>query len=181
MTYVELIVVLAIFSIMSSIVMFNYRDFQSKVEIKSLSNDIALRIVQAQKDAMSGKLTQNGGNDWKPAYGVYFDKGDSTNKEFIYFADLSNDSFYQSNEELETININKSYYISDLNIVCSGTTALIPVSSLSVTFKRPDSKAVIQSVPDASCTVYYAVINFSSPNSASSFITIYSSGRIQIK
>ena len=49
MTYVELIVVLSIFSIMTSIVLFNYNEFQAKVDIKVLANDIVLNIVEAQK------------------------------------------------------------------------------------------------------------------------------------
>ncbi|KKQ07855.1 MAG: hypothetical protein US18_C0006G0001, partial [Parcubacteria group bacterium GW2011_GWB1_36_5] len=48
MTYVELIVVLSIFAVMSSIVLFNYGEFQAKVDIKNLASDIALKIVEAQ-------------------------------------------------------------------------------------------------------------------------------------
>ena len=48
MTYVELIVVLAIFAILSSVVMFNYGNFQAKVDIKNLGSDIALKIVRTQ-------------------------------------------------------------------------------------------------------------------------------------
>ena len=57
MTYVELIVVLSIFSIMTSVVLFNYGAFQAKVDIKNLASDIALKIVEAQKSALSGKLS----------------------------------------------------------------------------------------------------------------------------
>ena len=58
MTYVELIVVLSIFSVMTSVVLFNYNEFQAKIDIKVLANDIALKIVEAQKSALSGKLPQ---------------------------------------------------------------------------------------------------------------------------
>lgn len=189
MTYVELIVVLAIFSIMSSIIMFNYQDFQSKIEVKSLANDIALKIVQAQKDAMSGKLTPNSLDVWKPSYGVYFNSsptevdsdGIPLNKEFIYFADLDNSSSYEANanEKLGTIFINKKFKISSLQTVCGGT-PLSPPSELSIVFKRPDSAAVIRSTPCDSITS--ASINLSSLSSSSTnaSITIYPSGRIQI-
>ena len=87
MTYVELIVVLSIFSIMTSIVLFNYGEFQAKVDIRNLASDIALKIVEAQKSALSGKLpTQATGATWKPSYGVYLNI--STPTEFIYTSNL---------------------------------------------------------------------------------------------
>ena len=74
MTYVELIVVLSIFSVLSSVAIYNYGDFQSSVDIKNLASDIALQIVKAQKDSLSGLLPlQEIKTDWKPSYGVYFD------------------------------------------------------------------------------------------------------------
>src|SRR3989344_6451778 len=80
MTYVELIVVLGIFGVISSVVMFNYGEFQDKVEIKNLASDIALKVVEAQKSAMSGKLPVNPPSGWKPAYGVYFPSVSVDNK-----------------------------------------------------------------------------------------------------
>ena len=44
MTYVELIVVLSIFAVLSSVAIFNYGSFQDKVDIKNLGSDIALKI-----------------------------------------------------------------------------------------------------------------------------------------
>ena len=70
-TYVELIVVLSIFAIMSSVVIFNYGSYQTNVDIKVMANNIALKIVQAQKDATSGKWNPNElDNNWKPSYGI---------------------------------------------------------------------------------------------------------------
>ena len=42
MTYVELVVVLGIFAVMSNVVIFNYGGFQAKVDIKNLSKHITL-------------------------------------------------------------------------------------------------------------------------------------------
>ncbi|WP_146755300.1 type II secretion system protein, partial [Shigella flexneri] len=56
MTYVELIVVLSIFATISSVVIFNYGAFQDRIDIKNLSSDIGLKIVEAQKSSLSGQL-----------------------------------------------------------------------------------------------------------------------------
>ena len=193
MTYIELIVVLSIFSIMSVVVLSNYRDFNLKIEGKSLSNDIALKIVEAQKKAMSGQLLADiritTVDPWRPAYGLYFNKGN--NKKFIYFADIKNNSFngkggYGGSECgnpetgcLDEISINRNYFISDLIISCSGSDQ--KVDDLSIVFTRPDSSAKISSSSISCENVSNATIDFSSSSSANSSIIIYPSGRIQIK
>ena len=183
MTYVELIVVLSIFAVMSSIVLFNHGKFQAKVDIKNLANDIALKIVQAQKDAMSGKIpVQTIGDSWRPSYGVYFDL--SYPKSFIYFADSNNNNYYDYDSTLDTIPIIKNNTISNLEVIgCSPTESPTEVANLSIVFKRPDSGALINNLTGTfSCdTIEYAKITVSSSDdSFKGYIKIYPSGRIQV-
>jgi len=111
MTYIEIIVVLSIFAVLTSVVMFNYGKFQGKVDIKNLGSDIALKIVEAQKASFSGKLpppVQYNLLDaaqqyaWKPSYGVYFNSSSSPdasdgnipfNRKFLYFTDVISPDF----------------------------------------------------------------------------------------
>ena len=181
MSYVELIVVLSIFSVMTSVVLFNYGEFQAKVDIKNLASDIALKVVEAQKAALSGKLSTQ---DFapKPSYGVYFNISPSTS--FIYFADFNNDKIY--NEiSLDTILITKNNSIERIDRCTSADcVSFAPITTpLSVTFKRPDSKAnftnpvgndLIQNSSD------YIRITIKSPKEAKALIKIYPSGRIQV-
>ncbi|MEI7810066.1 MAG: type II secretion system protein [bacterium] len=202
MTYVELIVVLSIFSIMSSVLIFNYNGFQARIDIKNLSSDIALKLVQAQKDSLNGKLSANGGFSSAPSYGVYFSK--STNlKNFQYFADLDNSSDCSNpsdpnyctsqntgGEFLENIDINRGDFISKIEIMqnynngCAGGTS-VTSGGLSVVFKRPNSDAIIRTaeIPSsfASGCVDHAEITVSaSDNKTTSMIKVYPSGRIQV-
>ena len=186
MTYIELIVVLGIWAVMSSIVMFDYQEFQAKVDIKSLASDIALKIVEAQKSALSGKWASGAPLDWKPSYGVYFDinsipPGD--NKSFIYFADLYNDKIY-NDAPLDTINMTKGNYIDKIE-TCAISCLLINPAYLSITFKRPDSGVFFYSnVPldpkDPINNFDYIKITIKSPKGAAALIKIYPSGRIQV-
>jgi type II secretory pathway pseudopilin PulG len=185
MTYVEIIVVLGIFAIMSSIVIFNYGEFQARVDIKNLASDIALKIVEAQKSALSGKLsTQPFTSTSKPSYGVYFNL--STSTTFIYFADLNNANGYEAGAEtLDPITITKGNYISNIN-KCSADPCDLAndqISSLSIAFKRPDSRAVFFSSSSPMPTFSgsdYIQITIKSPKTATAKIKIYLSGRIQI-
>jgi type II secretory pathway pseudopilin PulG len=179
MSYVELIVVLSIFATLSSVVIFNYGDFQARVDIKNLASDIALKIVEAQKSSINGVLPLSGYvSTWKPAYGVYFDTV-TNNKQFFYFADLNND--FQYNESaIDTINITKNNFIDKIE-KCSIEPCELDaptINSLSVVFKRPDSSAIFTGVIIVNSE--YVQITIKSPKGSTALIKVYPSGRVQV-
>ncbi len=179
MTYVELIVVLSIFAVLSTVVVFNYNDFQAKVDIKNLASDVALKAVEAQKSSLSGVLPLAGYNPvtWKPSYGVYFDL--SVPKQFIYFTDLNNSGGYEVNELLDTISITKNNFISRID-KCNNAVCSSPVSTnlFSVAYRRPDSSAIFTGLSVTGSE--YVQIKVASPKGMTALIKIYPSGRIQI-
>lgn len=193
MSYIELIVVLSIFSVMSSVILFNYGGFQAKVDIKNLASDVALKVVEAQKASLSGKfppLAQQAGIDatWKPSYGIYINTA-TDNKSIFYFVDLKNptqNSLYDSSacpgagECLEKITIGKGNSMSRLDVFYQGSATANLINDLTVSFVRPNSAAVIKSSTAFSGTVSYVQITVTSPKLIISTIKIYPSGRIQI-
>jgi len=197
MSYVELIVVLSIFALLSSVAVYNYGNFQTNVDIKNLASDIASKIVEAQKSSLNGALPTKSGYDssWKPSYGVYFDVT-SDPKSFVYFTDLGvwdgnnnntqnslfDGSFVDCTGEcLDKIAITKGNKISRID-KCTGDTCppidSDSISSLAVLFKRPDSSAIFTGA-DVSGSEYIK-ITIESPKGATAFIKIYPSGRIQV-
>ncbi len=191
MTYVELIVVLSIFGTMTAIVMGNYGTFQEKVDIKQWANDIALKIVEAQKSAMNGKIPNKDlsfYDNWTPSYGIYFNLTNSqitNNKTFYYFADSDNGNSFNLDfgncsdwvECLDKITMTKNF-ISQLRVYNSIGLYDSPFV-LNITFTRPNSGAIFvyaspTIIPD------YAQITISSPNNVTANIKVYASGRIQI-
>jgi len=189
-TYVELIVVLSIFAVMTSILMFNYGAFQSKIDVKVLANDIALKIVQAQHDAMNGKLIYNKsfGGAGKPSYGVAFDTSNKTNSaSFIYYADIDNSGSYSdsfssclttgTDQCLEKINISKGDYVSKISLSTDGTaTGCTPSTSLSINFTRPSSSAKLTAT--GVVNTVFADIKIATPQGDSSVIRMDPSGRV---
>lgn len=186
MTYVELIVVLSIFAIMSSIAIFNYGDFQANVDIKNLTSDIALQIVQAQKASLNGVIPPGGApsTDWKPSYGVYFNL---TNPgQFVYFVDKDNNGYnVGGSEDLNVVQIQKGDTISRIE-KCTSSACLSGGSSnvfdsISIYFKRPDSGTSFKTSPSTSVTgSEYVRITVKSPRGKTGFIEVYPSGRIQV-
>lgn len=148
-TTIELIVVISIVAIISSIVALNYSTFKSASSLENVSQDIALTIRKAQTSAIgvkgvqvktfiSGKITQF------PSFGVSFYLPNNSGleilgdeKSFIFFADLGlkdeNDKKYnytdsvcdennlaKGNECLDKIKITTSDKIHQLCYLMSG-------------------------------------------------------------
>jgi prepilin-type N-terminal cleavage/methylation domain-containing protein len=192
MTYVELIVVLSIFAIMSSISIFSYGSFQGKVDVKNLVNDIALKAVQAQKSATFGELNSHSYiSGWKPSYGVYFTLNSNSladNKSFNYFSDLNNNAVYDdtsctpsnlSTECLEKITITRGNFISLITVYYQNSTNQ-SLNDVSIIFTRPNSGAIFKSTSSLSSGISYVQLTVSSPKNYISKIRIYSSGRMEI-
>ena len=193
MTYVELIVVLSIFSVISSIVAFNYGAFQSRIDIKNLANDIALKVVEAQKSSLFGKFPRPDlqvglSTTWKPSYGVYINPA-TDNKSFLYFVDLDqnggihNPTCAAYNDEcLEKITITKGNYVSSIDAYYQeGNDATkVNLADIAVTYSRPSSGAIVKSTTVFNTNFLYVQIKIMTPSATYSKIKIYQSGRIQI-
>lgn len=184
----ELIVVLGIFFVMSGTIVFNYGEFQAKVDIKNLANEIALKIVEAQKGAIFGKFPTSAEQQsqitlaWKPSYGVYINTA-ADNKSLVFFVDLNSNNLYEggdcTGECVEKITIAKGNYISGLDVFYQDSSTQ-SLGNLTLSFRRPDSTALFASSPPLGPNVSYVQITVASPKVARSTVKLYSSGRVQI-
>ncbi len=100
-TFIELVVVISIVSIISSVLIFNYGAFDANIRLQNLAQDIALRIKEAQTVAMSGTYATDYSYEFQyptngdpigqaPSYGIYFDFDDEEmwkDRGFAFFAD----------------------------------------------------------------------------------------------
>ncbi len=170
LTFIELIFVIAIFGIMTSLILFRFKDYGEKTRLDNLAQDIALHVVQAQREAISGTLSPQVLGLTSPSYGVYFDNDitGAKNTEFTYFTDLPTqnhifdsasvacDPTFSGNECLSVTKITTGDYIS--NICYIDPSSSLPACSLptnyvkaNITFTRPFPSAsiIIQYGPTA--------------------------------
>ena len=103
-TLVELMVVVSIFAIVTSISIYNYSNFNSSLSIQNLADDIALTVRRAQSFAIG---VRGYGGSFNEGYGIHFSSNPNTkdyegsNTSFVLFSDMG-------------INQNKKYdYSSD--------------------------------------------------------------------
>ncbi len=201
MTYVELIVVLSIFSIVTGTVIFNYKNFQAKVDLKNLVSDIVLKFVNAQKKSTAGEIPFGKIiptsppllEDWKPSYGIYFNtspgSSDTGNQVFYYFTDLDQNKKFDEifkcpfSECIEKFRLPNEKYLSDMYVqYYDGVMESVDGVGISLTFTRPDSIMTIKKANDQNALIGVDFLNFRVEDASGPYFTVrmYSSGRIEI-
>jgi len=182
-TFIELVIVLSIFAILTGITMFNFTDFNSNVSLRNLVHEVAMQINQAQNEAISGRYNSAGFvGDEAPSYGVYFNI--ATPNQFIYFADLNKDGIYNNSsvfdcgylgeECLNEININTGDTVTGL---CSELSC-DSILELNITFTRPFPDAVMKET--ATDDFSNAKITVSGAKRGTKSIKISSLGQISV-
>jgi prepilin-type N-terminal cleavage/methylation domain-containing protein len=144
-TLVELLVVLAIITIITAVFLLQQRRFDSSTLLRSLAYSIALSLRQAQ---VYGTSVRQFGSSFSYSYGVYF----SGNSSYILFADANGDNQYTSSpdEKVNQFNIAGGYTINQFCAVQSsgkedclggGKNGGTGITWLSIYFKRPNPDA----------------------------------------
>ncbi len=188
MTFIELIVVLSIVSIISTVTLFNFTDFSTKVSLQNLAQDIALHIKQSQTNSISGRLTEGFVGGQPPSYGVYFNI--DTPSSFIYFRDLGSprnhifdggcDDLGESGSEcLSITTIESQDYVSD---ICNDS-GLCGYDDLSVTFVRPFPEPKIFGTRSGTLEELTsgAQVEIVSPKGVNMHILVWPTGQISVQ
>ncbi len=176
-TLVEVLVSIGIFTVLTGVVLSNYRGYNTNALFANASEDIVLALRQAQVYGVGVKknIALCGASSFDCGYGVYFTIGN----QIKIFADSNDDKKYDALDTVvETITFQSPISVTALYcgiLNCSGNV-------LSVTFKRPNPDAVIR---DTTATVHEsAMITISNGvlgvGAKTSIITISKTGQISI-
>lgn len=206
-TVIELIVVVFIFTIISSITIFNYSSFRSSASIQNLADDIALSIRKAQGYAIGVR----GYNSIFSGYGIHFTLKtqpdtpySGSNKSFVLFANISDPKVYNystmspscgdpitENECLEVLNITSSDEISAIKIgldndevIDAGAEGMVDIffnrPNPEPTFCYMDGVADIPGSCDQSSGISYVVIKITNRDGTSKAVSIWNNGQISV-
>ena len=204
LTLIELIVVISIFMIITSVAIFNYGSFNSTVSLQNLTDDIALSIRKAQGFAIGARGVKK---DFNNSYGMHFSMDTNqagslsgSNKSFLMFSipilsavekkyvdagDANEVCGDGSNECIELFNINTIDEIKGINIDGSPQTS----GSIDIVFTRPDPKASFcyRPSPSSSCASNISNIDIIVSNGQTAeqnrikTITVQNTGQISIQ
>lgn len=201
-TIIELLVVIFIVGVISSLVMFNYKSFRSDVSVENLAQDIGLAVRRAQVYAVS---TKGADNTNFPSYGVHFNIPGSTDilgteKAFVLFADLPdypvigqydqssttcgvvNPSAVSQDECMEIIKIttqDKITALCDDKVCYDGTND----PSVDIVFTRPNTEAEFCfRVGSSACSNPSNIrIKVESVGKTERYINVWNTGLISVK
>lgn len=154
----EMLITAAIIGIITTLVTLKYGSFNNLILLKNQAYQIALEMREMQTRSISAV---GRGTDFRRPYGLYFTTSEPSRYRLFIDMDSPGDAGYgnyNAGEELEVRNLDSRFRISRL---CNGSNCSL--SSLSVTFQRPNFDAIINggSISNASIEIK-AVTNSSS-------------------
>lgn len=151
---VELLVVVSIFVIMTSIVLYNQNKFSSDISISNASYEVALEIRQAQ---IYGTLVREGevGGEFDAAYGMHFKTNNGIIQLDLFSDDNGDIRYVQANDTLirsktdlgegNSIAYVCTYNSGSVNERClSADNSRTDITSVDIVFRRPDPAALIK-------------------------------------
>ena len=185
-TIAEIMMVVFFTIILTSITLFNYRDFDDTVELQNQALEVALSIREAQIFALSSRQSGLSGYEFRDAYGVYFDTTISDNSLMFFVDNAGTDDHYWFDAgnfncldtECERVDTLRSgYKITDI-CVPEDTCGLDRVS---ISYDRPNPDSLIRRNNDTDPDQVSAKIEITSPKGAIRYVHITKSGQIYVK
>lgn len=186
-TLIEMLVVTGIIALISGLVLVNNNRFGGVVLLQNLAYDIALSIRQAQ---IYGISVQRFNTSFGAAYGMHFvPTTGSPTASYQLFADAlePTDGLYGcpspgtvNCELVQSTTISQGFEIQSLCATPPGQSETCGLSSLDITFQRPEPDAFIRS-PSYVGLNESARIQVASPRGDVKNITIEANGQISVQ
>lgn len=172
-TLVELMVSIAIFSIITTVAVLNNSKFNSSVLLTNLAYEVALSVRQAQVYGVTVRKDATG--NFNSAYGVHFEAATPTT--YILFEDRARDHVYSPGVDtiLETIKVEKG---NSIGRVCTDG-GLCGFGDLDITFERPNPDAFVR-INNSSTIYHKAEICIASPQGIKRKVVVEETGQISV-
>jgi prepilin-type N-terminal cleavage/methylation domain-containing protein len=196
-TLVEMLVAMAIFITLTSVLLLNYNNFNTRLNLDILAHQIAQWSRDAQVSAMSVRPSRTDLTKFS-GFGLHFDASIPTS--FIYFADLNGDKRYAPLTGSQKcgdpgVECEKRIQIlkkNSIEQICGSTlghaqgtcaTGLESVQNLDIVFTRPNPDASIigEYVVGAPFPYAHADITVISPKKYRRTIQVWTTGQISVQ
>lgn len=178
-TLMELLVVVGIFVVVTSVVLTSNTRFGGVFQLQNLAYDVALTIRQAQVYGISVRQTEAG--EFSSAYGVYFNQNDPVHYEL--FEDGNGSNFFDTGENVppSPYVIGRNFSIAKLCAPAGDSADTCSAATrLDITFKRPEPDAFIRA-NDLAALHKNARIVFRSPRGDELSVIVEITGGISVQ
>src|SRR3989344_5528296 len=145
-TLIEMIVVLAIFSLLTTLILANHARFGGAMLLENLAYDIGLTVRKAQVYGIA--VRGFGAADFDVGYGIHFESATPT--AYVLFGDAyppgTGDGLYEADQsELVELNtMQGGFHIVDICATPSGLPETCGLETLDILFRRPEPDAFIR-------------------------------------
>jgi len=188
---VEMLASIAIFTIITTVVLVGHSKFSGGLLIENLAYDIALSIRKAQVFGLSVREFGAGDSEFDVGYGMHFDS--ASDDLYIFFADKQAPKYIgyeigydDATENIEIITLGKGNKISKICGALQGgvekcsNDADGAITFIDIIFKRPNPEAIIKS--NIQNDVYAsAKITIQSPKGTTFDINTLTTGQISVE
>ena len=182
-TLLELIITLAIFTIVAGILLADYPRFAARINLRRSAQEIALSIREAQFSAFAVRGFQSGGQTIFKSCGINFNKSVS-DKEYTLFVDANGDFEYDPPPAAPNELVKKFQVAGTSKIVslCAGLKTAIPdtcsLNRLDIIYQRPNPDTILK----GNGSVYSDLeIIIRSPDGLQRTIVVWSTGQISVE
>lgn len=179
---IELLVVVSIFLVITSVVLFNQSKFSSDIANSNVAYAIALQIRQAQ--VYGTLVSSQNATDFSNAYGIHFKNSGGVISFELFADDGTKDNRYTSGETIiNTFALNEGNSIVS---VCTNNASdcMYPSSGLTdvnIVFKRPDPAAIItNSASPSTLQTQAEIVVQSALGDRQRTIKVFSSGQVSV-
>jgi len=177
-TLLEMIVVLGIFGIMTSITVFNYSKFRSQTVLTNMAYEVALSVREAQIYGVSVRNPNgiNASQGFSYPYGINFIEGSSTYNLFAdSFGGGNGRADCSENECVTPYTMQRNIFVSGLRKKINSTCT--DVTELNVMYRRPSPETIFDNLQNAE----FAEVEILAPDGDLRYILIRSNGQIEVK
>jgi len=192
-SYIEVTIAVAIFVMLSSVLLGSYTTLNSRVNVDSLAHNIGQWVRDAQISAMSVRRSAISGT-FPAGYGLHFETGTNNNR-FIYYSEQStpaNRVYNPGVDSIEnTIELLQGYTIAHICggnagtavLTCAGALGYGAASVVDLAFARPDPDANITGNVSFGGSLIYSPVKIvvSSPRGLQRAIVVYATGQVSVQ
>ena len=193
-TLVELLISISIITVLLSVVLYNYGQFNDNLALSSAGQEMAIAIRQAQTYGINVREISVGTGNFTAAYGVYFNPGSNPSNYYI-FADTDGNKAYNAGsgcgtgntECVEQLTLRNGVKITS---ICDGTNTCPPppggssVKNMTVTYTRPNPDASINFLNNGGqikASSPTGKVTLTSPKLKTLTVTIESTGQVSVQ
>jgi len=166
-TIIEMMVVVSIIGLLSSITILNYNSVGRKSVVAMAAQNLASDVRKAQSYALNGKIVGSNKGSW----GIYFNQDVDNRNSYRLFTDFNNDYKRDPNEDFQIIKLPKNVVIDFIST---------SYSQSSVVYIPPDPKINI-TINDTIQANVITIVLKDVDNIASSTVIINDFGLVDVQ